>query len=150
MLYIMCGLPFAGKSTTARALASLSDAEIVEIDAINAELDWGTPPFTPDQWARSYAEAYGRVRAALAEGRNVIFDATNHSRAQRDAARQLASESGVAATVVHVPVDRREAERRLMENRRTRVRPDVTDADFALVADGFEPPDEWETVRPRG
>jgi predicted kinase len=144
-LYIMCGLPFAGKSTAARTLASLKNAAIVELDQINAASGLGFgQPITPGQWTGSYAEAYSRLRGLLAASLPAIFDAVNFTRAQRDELRQIASEFEAQATVVFVPVEREGAERRLLENRSTRARPDVRDEDFALVADNFEPPDEDE------
>ena len=146
VLYIMCGLPFAGKSTVARALASRENAAIVELDQINAASGLGTKAITPEQWSGSYAEAYSRLRGLLAAGIPAIFDATNFTRAQRDELRQIASEARAEATVVYVPIARLDAERRWIENRRTGVRPDVRDEDFALVADNFEPPDEDEAA----
>jgi predicted kinase len=147
VLYIMCGLPFAGKSTAARTPASLKNAAIVELDQINAASGLGfSQPITAEQWTGSYAEAYSRLRALLAASISATFDAVNFTKAQRDGLRQIASEFGAEATVVYVPVERQEAERRWIENRSTGARPDVRDKDFALVADNFEPPDEDEVA----
>lgn len=142
----MCGLPFAGKSTAARSLAVSEDAEIVELDAINAELGLGAV-ITPEQWARSYAASFDRLQRILATGQSAIFDATNFTRSQRDRLRQIASGAGADAVIAYVPIERSEAERRWLTNRRTGARPDVRDTDFTLVADGFEPPDDDEAVR---
>lgn len=58
-LYAMCGLPFAGKSTAARALQLRTKAVLVQLDAINAKrglgLDGSAIPH--DEWTRTYAEA---------------------------------------------------------------------------------------------
>ena len=39
VLYIMCGLPFAGKSTVAKRLAITEGADIIELDALNTECE---------------------------------------------------------------------------------------------------------------
>jgi predicted kinase len=61
----MCGLPFAGKSTAARALQSRTKAALVQLDAINAERGLGLDGSAiPEQeWSQTYAEAYRRVDA---------------------------------------------------------------------------------------
>jgi predicted kinase len=62
-LYAMCGLPFAGKSTVAAALATRIGASIVRLDAINSErgLGVGGDAIPPQEWDRTYAEAYDRL-----------------------------------------------------------------------------------------
>jgi hypothetical protein len=51
------------------------------------------------------------------------------------------SNCGVALQIIYVPIAVEEARRRLLANRRTRVRNDVRDEDFELVLARFEPPD---------
>ena len=149
-LSVMCGLPFAGKSTIATALAEALGAEVVRLDAINHERGLGLDgrAISPEDWAISYAEADRRLERALAGGRSVIADATHFSRAERDRARALAQAQGARTRVVHVPLTAEEARRRLLANRQTHVRYDVRDDDFALVVTHFEPPDgEPDVVR---
>jgi predicted kinase len=144
----MCGLPFVGKSTFARQLAIDKNAMLVEFDAVNTELGIGltAEPIQPDEWARSYAESYRRIEALLHDGRSVIFDATSFTRAQRAELRAVASGAGAEAVVVYLRLSRSEAHRRMLENRRTGLRHDIRDEDFAHVADNFEEPGDDERV----
>ena len=74
-LYIMCGCPFAGKTTLALALVRQLGLRRVAIDDINEERGiWDdVVGLTPDEWATTYAEAHRRIDALLAEGHAVIM-----------------------------------------------------------------------------
>lgn len=101
-LYFLCGLPFAGKSTLARALAARTQARHIALDAVNTErglgLDGAT--ITPEQWDQTYAEVYRRIEAALAAGDSAISDETCFLRAQRDAVRAIAARAGARCQLI--------------------------------------------------
>ena len=141
-LFILCGLPFAGKTTLARELGQRLGFARVEIDAINAERGvWDDRHgMSPEEWDETYRESYRRLEALLRAGRSVIYDATNFTREQRDRPRAIAARHGVPATVIYLDVPEAEARRRWRHNRETGRRADVRDEDFALVATAFEPP----------
>ena len=150
MLYILCGLPFAGKSTLARALAAILGGQLVSLDAINTERGLGLDGrgIAAAEWAASYAEADRRISQALSVGRSVVSDAAHFTRAERDRARTIARRYGVDTCVLYLPISPDEAQRRLMANRARRTRPDVRDEDFWLVVTHFEPPDDESDVLP--
>ena len=135
-LYALCGLPFAGKSTTARELAEKVGAPIVRLDAINGERGLGLDGLP------IYAEAYRRLEQALVANSSVIFDHVNFTRAERDRVRHIAARYGANVQIVYVSVTVAEARRRLIANRVTKGRNDVRDDDFELVVRHFEPPDD--------
>lgn len=145
-LYILCGLPFAGKSTLARALAEGRGVAVVETDAINTErgLGLGGVAIAPEEWDATFGEAYRRMGALLDVGRDVAFDSTAYTREQRDVLRELAHGHGAHALVVFVDVPAEMAFARWRENRRTGARFDVRDEDFLNVVEHFEPPGEDE------
>lgn len=147
-LLILCGLPFAGKTTLARELARAHGFAHVALDAINEERGVWDPVrgLSPEQWAETYAESYRRLDRLLAEGRPVVYDATNFTRAPRDRPRAIAARHGAPANVLYVAVLEAEARRRWQHNRATGRRYDVRDEDFVTVADNFEPPVEDEAV----
>ena len=141
-LYILCGLPFAGKTTLANALVRRFDLHRVVIDDINGERGlWDDEiGLSPEEWANTYQEAYRRIDAFLGAGESVIDDSVNFTRSLRDQLRDIARRRAAQAIVVFVDVSLDEARRRWRANRQTAVRDDVRDADFANVADHFEPP----------
>ena len=147
-LYIMCGLPFAGKTTVALALVRRVGFRRVAIDDINDERGiWDDAlGLTPEEWTTTYAEAYRRIDLLLAQGHAVIDDSVNHTWVLRERLRAIATRNGASATVLYIAVPAAEARRRWVRNRQTEERGDVRDEDFATVLDNFEPPRADETV----
>ncbi|MGH2352188.1 MAG: AAA family ATPase [Chloroflexota bacterium] len=141
-LYILCGLPFAGKTTLARKLVSRFGLSRVAIDDINTERGvWvDEAGLSPAEWARTYDEAYRRIDHLLSQEKSVVDDSVNHTRELRDWLRAIAVRHGARTVVIYVDVPPAEARRRWLENRRTATRNDVRDDDFAQVVDKFEPP----------
>lgn len=142
ILYVLCGLPFAGKSTLGRALATRLRIPRVEIDAINTERGQGLglTPIAPEEWAATYADAYGRLSGSLRAETSAIFDAGSFTRAQRDELRALAEGCGAAVCLIYIAVPPEVAIARWQRNRLTGERYDIRDDYFALALDHFEPP----------
>ena len=141
-LYILCGLPFAGKTTLARALERQLDIALVELDAINTARGVGLhgEAISPEEWDETYAEAYRQLDTFLAAGQSVLFDAASFTKAQRDFLRTLAGKRGSSSLVIYLDVSEAEARQRWLQNRATGARYDVRDEDFAQVVNFFEPP----------
>lgn len=149
MLFIVCGLPFAGKTTMSTGLArQMPNAVHIEIDRINTERGLGinAAPISAVEWAETYRLAYERVDNALAAGNTVILDAANYSRAQRDVLRMHARRHGTESAVLYVDVPVIECRQRWLKNRSSRERYDVRDEDFTNVVEKFDPPRADERV----
>lgn len=147
-LYILCGLPFAGKTTIAKKLAEIPGMYHVEVDMIKRELGFGLDgkSTTEPEWAQIFAESYRRLIAALEAGQNVLFDATNYARGVRDQLRKLAHQQGAACAVIYVVVSADVANRRRQQNQVTLEREKVRDEEFDEVATGFDVPTNDENV----
>ncbi|SRR6266700_2072957 len=145
-LYILCGLPFAGKTTLARALERQLGIALVELDAINKARGIGLhgEAISPEEWDGTYAEAYRQLDAFLAAGQSVLFDAASFTKAQRDSLRALAGKHRASSLVIYLDVSEAEARQRWLQNRATGARYDVRDEDFAHVVNFFEPPAQEE------
>lgn len=149
LLLIVCGLPFAGKTTMSRDLASKMEGSVhIDIDQINTErgLGSGGRAVPLSEWPITYEIAYERASFALQSGQTVIFDATNYSRAQRDILRMKGRRVGADSVVVFVDVPESECRARWQTNRQTGERYDIRDADFENVASRFDPPGAGEQV----
>ena len=147
-LYAFCGLPFAGKSTAAKALSVRTGWPIVQLDAINAERGVGLngAPIATEDWQRTYSEAYRRLANHLADGQTVIFDHGNFSRRERDAVREIARAAGADVRFIYVRISVDEARHRLLRNREAHDRHDVRDDNFEQALEMFEPPDREPDV----
>ncbi len=148
VLYIMCGLPFAGKSTLAKEMVNLISIKRVSIDEINEEQGvWKDDTgMSPEEWTKTYEEAYQRISTFLEQGKSVVDDSANFTREQRDRLRAIAEQFHAQSYAIFVDVTLVEVQRRWQENRQTAVRNDVRDDDFAQVVENFEPPTENENV----
>jgi len=143
-LYVMVGLPAAGKTTLARRL----------------EIEHRALRFTPDEWmnplfGESMADGKrnvleGRIIAtalsALRLGFNVVLDFGVWAKDERSALRWLASTAGADCKLVYTAID--EAEQRERVSRRFATAPEstfpMTEADLAEFRTIFQTPDEDE------
>lgn len=137
----MCGLSFSGKSTFAVRLADALDAELVSLDAINAERGlYGGQGIPLEEWARTNDLAHVRAAEALRSGRDVVVDDTGSPRFIRDAWRKLAAEAGASFSIVWVQIDPARQRQRLVANRTDATRHDVTDEVMNAHVESFEAP----------
>lgn len=84
-VYMLIGLPGSGKSTVAEKLAKGQDAIIVSTDKIREELFGDEAIQSNEKYNGNtvFCIAYDKVKLAMLEGKNVIFDATNVKRKDR-------------------------------------------------------------------
>lgn len=82
-LTVMCGLPGSGKSTKAVEISAQNNAFMVSSDALREELLGDVNDQTGNN--RVFEEAFKRIDDHLADGDNVIFDATNVNEKKRRA-----------------------------------------------------------------
>lgn len=112
VLVVMSGLPATGKSTVARAVAAATGAVLVETDAVRQrELQGST--YTPAERDRVYARCRELIAAALSQGRDAVFDATNLVERHRQPLYELAGRHGAGLVVVRTVLPEAEVRRRL-------------------------------------
>lgn len=143
-LLIICGLPYSGKTAVSAALAGhLEGAEHIDVDQINVERGFGVAceAVPMMEWSTTYQVAYERATNALGDGRTVIFDAVNASRAQRDILRTNARKAGAEAAVVFVAT----SESACRERRQADPQP-MDDIAFERALSRFDPPQAAERV----
>ncbi len=147
-LYIMCGLPFAGKTTLAKEMVNLLGIKRVSIDEINSERGiWNDETgMSPEEWTKTYEIAYQRTANFLSQSKSVVDESANFTKEQRDRLRVIAEQYNSQTYVIFVDISLAEVRRRWQENRQTVVRNDVRDDDFAHVVEYFEPPTANENV----
>ena len=143
-LYVMVGLPAAGKTTLARRL----------------EIEHRALRFTPDEWMNPlFGESMADGKRNVLEGRfiatalsalrlgfNVVLDFGVWAKDERTALRWLASTAGADCKLVYSAID--EAEQQERVRRRFATAPEstfpMTEADLAEFRMIFQTPDEDE------
>jgi predicted kinase len=135
-LVLLCGRSFSGKSTVAASLADSLPGQVVSLDQINEERGLhGGEGIPLSEWARTNELARDRVIARLRDDQTVIVDDTSSPRFLRDGWRALCSSVGASMGLIR---------QRLLDNRLTGHRGDVTDEVMAAHQESFEPPEEDE------
>jgi predicted kinase len=116
LLIILSGLPGAGKTTLARALAARLRAVHIRIDVIEQQMrESGTLDGPLDD--AGYRAGYALAEAQLGRGRTVIADSVNPLRISRDAWREVADCAGVTAIEIEVRCSDVDEHRRRIETR---------------------------------
>jgi predicted kinase len=120
VLIAFAGLPGAGKSTIARAVARRLGAAYLRIDSVEQALrSGGTLP--AGVVVEGYAVAYAVAADQLAVGLSVVADAVNPIALTRDAWRDVAGRAGARLIDVEVICSDAAEHRRRVETRRTDV-----------------------------
>ncbi|MFA5894237.1 MAG: ATP-binding protein [Candidatus Shapirobacteria bacterium] len=146
-LYILCGIPFSGKTTLAKKMEDKLNTLSIDLDAIKFEFfgnDATDALIGKEGWNRIYQEMYQRIKDALSSGRTVVHDTGNFTKYERDLVRKIAEEQKLESTTIFVDIPTAEAYKRLVANRQTKARFDVPDDDFYGVVEEMEIPDANE------
>jgi predicted kinase len=137
-LYILCGLPFSGKSTLAQQLASATGSVLVSYDAIW----WEKKRETGESWGFDalcdLAEA--RLAVALEGGVSAVYDTLNNSKGWRDRLRRLAAQHGARSVVVYLNTPLAVIEERQRDNQVTGERHSVSPDTLRAEVAKFEAP----------
>jgi len=133
-LVLLCGKSFSGKSTVAASLADHLPGSVVSLDAINEERGLhGGDGIPLSEWARTNELAKQQALARLHKDETVIVDDTSSPRFLRDGWRSLCSSIGAPIALVFVDTSQEVTRQRLIDNRVTRHRGDVTDEVMAAI-----------------
>jgi uncharacterized protein len=98
------GLPGSGKSTFCRRLAPVIDAVTLESDALRRQL-FEHPSYSASESRRLFQAIHEVAGFLLAEGSNVIVDATNLEEAHRRPLYAIAAETQAALVLLHFSAD---------------------------------------------
>lgn len=152
-IYLIVGLPGAGKTTRAKELEVSESALRLTPD------DWQMAVFhadSPSTWrTEERADHRERIEGKLLEiglraaglGLDVVLDFGFWGRDERSALRWMAASLGVRAEVVHLPVSYEEQRRRIAG--RSRAEPghfEMSDVELQQWQRQFEAPDEDEVL----
>ena len=142
-LILICGTSFAGKSTLARLLSEHFGFPEVDVDETKMQLfgvsvDDGA--LMRQDWVRIYRETDRRIDEHLAAGRSVIDASRYFHKRERLRAGDLCREHGAELLTIFVDTPEHITRERLLANRQSQARRDVSDDDFAAILAAWEPP----------
>lgn len=152
---LTCGLPGSGKSVAARAIADALGAAVIRSDVVRKRLAGMAPTDRSGQAAGStlYGEEMNArtleamrflVEEACDARRSVVVDATNATRAWRDAFRSIAETRGVTAHLLWLDPPHAVIRERLVARATDPAEPSDAGVEvFERAIARFERPDEW-------
>ncbi|WP_219843266.1 ATP-binding protein, partial [Enterococcus faecium] len=123
-LYMLIGIPGCGKTTFAKKYLTKTNTIIISTDEIRKELT-GTYSFSNKTNEKVFNTAKRRIKSALLNGLNVVFDATNTQKIYRQNFIKVAQDtkSDVVAIIFKTPLSiclernsKRNIERRVPDN----------------------------------
>ena len=146
-LYILCGLPFSGKTVFSNALCRIKGWVRVDLDDIKFNL-FGNQVKDSDlvqkDWDLVYQRMYKEIQDQLSRGVTVVHDTGNFTKHERSSVRDIAKRLGLRSMTIWVNTPESVVRARLLANRQSGERFDVSDEDFASTVTELEPPDSSE------
>ncbi len=145
-LYIMCGFPFAGKSTLSKRIAEVKGFTRIDLDEVKVEVVGNVKEedITQAQWDEIYKHMYAQIESALINGKTVIQDAGNFTRYERGLVKAIADKLDLESTTIFVDTPLEVARNRWMGNKVSKERFDINQASFDGAVSEMEIPDEQE------
>lgn len=148
-LIIICGLSFSGKSTLGNAIAKQFGHKVVDVDETKTQL-FGLGVLDKDlsheQWVKIYDETDKQMEKYVMSGESVIDASRNFRKAEREKVGEIAKKSGAELVTVYIDTPEEIVHERMLENRTSQVRKDITDKDFEEILQVMEVPAEDENT----
>ena len=96
MLYVVTGLPYAGKTTLICKLVKRFDFASISVDQFIEEENLEVKNMDQKDWGRVYMRAYDGLRNLLISNKTVLFDGGSLKRSERDTLKRLPERWGVS------------------------------------------------------
>jgi predicted kinase len=139
-LFIVTGLPYAGKSVLSRELVRRLGCGYASVDSEITAGDYDVTTMSQQDWNDVYARAYDRLEGLLRSGVSVVFDGASLARHNRRTLRKIAADCGAEAVLVYVNTSPAETAQRRLRNLSTRERAHLADETVRLAMSQFEEP----------
>ncbi len=148
-LYILCGLPYSGKTYLALKIVEKTKCTYVSVDSILKDLgyDWDSNKLPDEQgWKRVFDISYKKSQEVLKNSSNVLYDSTNHTRISRDTLRKVARGVGANTEVIYIDVPVKVVWERWAESSAGKNRSVVNKKLVEMTVESFEAPTQDENL----
>jgi predicted kinase len=146
-LYLLCGYPGAGKTTTAKLIEELTGAIRLSSDEARLQL-FPKPTFSPQEHTALYRYLDTTCSDLLKQQKSVIYDANLNRLKHRQEKYIIAQKLGVNAVLIWIKTPKELAKSRAAQNERAHLIPSGETAHqmFDRVAEAIEPPTPEESA----
>jgi predicted kinase len=146
-LYLLCGMPFSGKTTLAKALIAHLHASYISLDDINESRGlFGGEGIPVEEWEKTHSIAMQQLHSLMELQQDIVLDDTSCFRWLRDRYRDFAVRQSYQTVLIYLDSAIAEIQRRMEENTKTEVRHGVRQSIVDEMAKTFEPPQPDEVV----
>jgi len=144
-LYIITGLPFAGKTTLTNEIVKRFGFKVVSVDEMIDRGNFIVEKMSYDDWGIVYDHAFDKLKSLLEEGESVIFDGGSLKRSERESLKRVAESMDVVWKLIYVNTPKNEIIKRRARNLTTKKRDQLVDETMDKALDMFEEPMSDET-----
>lgn len=113
ILYILCGLPYSGKTLLSKEIEKTTDIKRVSFDEMFESFKISRPGVTYDEGRIEIEKEISRI---LKNGDSVVYDSTNKNAEHRDKLQKLASNVGADSVIVYLKTSPEEIQKRRKES----------------------------------
>ncbi len=145
ILYILCGLPYSGKTTLANELVRRFGFKTASVDDIMDEKEIDSDTMSQEDWNFVYSETYDRLKKTLGQGFSVVFDMGHLKLSERETSRQIAEKYHVPHKLIYINISPEEIRRRRTQNEITKERGQLSDKAMQNALSQFQEPISTES-----
>lgn len=145
-LFIMCGLPFSGKTFLAKKIAEKLGATYVGFDQLWVEHEQELPKEGDEGWKYVRQLAQDMIREELLVGQNVVYDDINVGLDHRAELVEVAKQAKASAVVVYANTPKEIREQRMEANLTSKDRHDVEVENLKTANEQFQEPAYPEVI----
>lgn len=142
-LFILCGIPFSGKTTLALKLSKYPNIIRIDLDDIKFRIfgdQIKDEHIDQPGWDKIYNQMYQEIKSGLKSGKSVVHDTGNFTLQERNLVRQIADKLGIKSLTIFVDTPKEVAYQRLLTNRKSGKRFNISDSAFESSCQEMEPP----------
>lgn len=143
-LYILCGLPFSGKSLLSKEMENKNGAKLISFDKNWIELEVHNPELT---YEIALEDVKNKITESLQKNISVIYDSTNTHPATREMFINLAKENDVEPVIVFIDVPLDEIKRRRAQSLIDKTHHVVSDENFNRSIEHLVPPTDAVVIK---
>lgn len=145
-MYILSGVAFAGKSTLANEISSITGMRKVSIDDITQERGLVGKDISGREFTALWSDLDKRAGESVKEGRDTIVDTCSMTKTRRDQLREIAKQNKATPILVYVDISYEEARQRWTANNEHPTRAPLHINNFEYVLEHYEPPIQEEHI----
>ena len=146
-LYLMCGMPFSGKTTLGKSIAEYLGSKYISLDEINeARGLYGGEGISVEEWEKTHLLAMEQLRSLVQLRQDIVVDDTSCFRWLRERFGSFVKQYDYQMIVVFLDIPLSIIRKRIDQNELTQTRHRVRQEIIEQMAKTFEPPQPDENA----